>query len=125
VPWSVSAPAIAAILACSYVGARAEAERRATQLQRWRAELAVRLEARSFHFVHSQAPYLLVRVGPGVHGALRERGIAVRRADTFPGLDQSWVRIAVREPATIDGLLAALDDLSADRLPADVVNALG
>ena len=30
--------------------------------------------------------------------ALRARGFAVRRCDTFPGLDDSWIRIAVRAP---------------------------
>ena len=40
--------------------------------------------------------------------ALRERGFAVRRCDTFPGLGDHWVRIAVRDPATTDNLIAAL-----------------
>ena len=33
---------------------------------------------------------------------------AVRRCDTFPGLGDDWVRIAVRDPATTDDLIAAL-----------------
>ena len=40
--------------------------------------------------------------------ALRDAGWAVRRCDTFPGLDGSWVRIAARDPHTIDGLLREL-----------------
>jgi cobyrinic acid a,c-diamide synthase len=44
-----------------------------------------------------------------VHATLRDNGIAVRRADTFPGLDDSWVRIAVRPPDFTDRLLAGLD----------------
>ena len=35
-------------------------------------------------------------------------GYALRRADTFPGLDDAWVRIAVRRPDTTRKLLAAL-----------------
>jgi histidinol-phosphate/aromatic aminotransferase/cobyric acid decarboxylase-like protein len=55
---------------------------------------------------------VLAEVGLGVHGALRERGIAVRRADTFPGLGPDWVRIAARPPQLTDTLLEALDTLS-------------
>ena len=51
---------------------------------------------------------MLARPGPGVHEELRRQGIAVRRADTFPGLDDSWVRIAVRAPEVTDRLFAAL-----------------
>jgi histidinol-phosphate aminotransferase len=40
--------------------------------------------------------------------SLRRRGLAVRRGDTFPGLGPQWVRIAAREPATTDILLASL-----------------
>jgi histidinol-phosphate/aromatic aminotransferase/cobyric acid decarboxylase-like protein len=43
-----------------------------------------------------------------VRERLRAEGIAVRRADTFPGLDASWVRVAVRPPELTDRLLAAL-----------------
>ena len=35
----------------------------------------------------------------------------VRRGDTFPGLGPQWLRIAVRDRATDDALLEALDDL--------------
>ncbi|CCH69627.1 hypothetical protein BN10_270017 [Phycicoccus elongatus Lp2] len=59
----------------------------------------------------SSAPFVLARPGRGVREALRESGIAVRRCDTFPGLDDSWVRIAVRPPAASAQLVAALGAL--------------
>jgi len=109
IPWSVSAPALAAMLACSDERALAESECRAGRLAQWRDQLGTALSERGVPFVAGVAPYVLARVGAGVHAALRDNGIAVRRADTFPGLDDSWVRIAVRPPEVADRLLAALD----------------
>jgi histidinol-phosphate aminotransferase len=42
---------------------------------------------------------------------LRERGYAVRRGDTFPGLGADWLRVAVRDTATTDAFLATLTDV--------------
>ncbi|GFG68421.1 hypothetical protein MSEN_01410 [Mycolicibacter senuensis] len=111
IPWSVSAPALAAMLSCSDERAMTESECRARQLESWREVLTAGLATRAVVFVAGVAPYVLARVGRGVHAALRDNGIAVRRADTFPGLDESWVRIAVRPPELTDRLLAALDQV--------------
>jgi histidinol-phosphate aminotransferase len=32
----------------------------------------------------------------------------VRRGDTFPGLGEEWVRVAVRDRVTVSGFLSAL-----------------
>ncbi len=109
IPWSVSAPALAAMLACCSDPAAPESKRRARQLTVWRVELADALTRRGVPVVAGPAPYVLAQVGEGVHAALRANGIAVRRADTFPGLDGTWVRIAVRPPEVTAALLAALD----------------
>ncbi|MDT0329414.1 cobyrinate a,c-diamide synthase [Nocardiopsis lambiniae] len=107
-PWSVSAPAIAATVACMSAEAVAEAERRAKELDDRRIELEAGLRGAGIGFVPSRAPFVLVKAGQGVHARLRERGIAVRRADTFPGLDAAWVRVAVRPSEITRTLLAAL-----------------
>ena len=114
-PWSVSAPAIAATIACTSERAQAEARERALDIARWRDRLEAGLRDRSVEHVPSAAPFVLARLGEGTRAALRARGIAVRRCDTFPGLDAAWARIAVRPPDLTDRLLAALDQL---RLPA-------
>ncbi|WP_051072829.1 cobyrinate a,c-diamide synthase [Nocardiopsis valliformis] len=111
-PWSVSAPAIAATVACVSDEAGTEAERRAKEFDGWRADLEAGLREAGIGFVPSRAPFVLARVGEGVHARLREQGVAVRRADTFPGLDASWVRVAVRPPETTRKLF---DALAADR----------
>ncbi|MEB3052328.1 cobyrinate a,c-diamide synthase [Mycolicibacter sp. MYC123] len=109
IPWSVSASALAAMVSCSDERASAESDSRARQLAVWRTELSDGLAARGVPFVAGPAPYVLARASGGVHATLRENGIAVRRCDTFPGLDATWVRIAVRPPELTAQLLSALD----------------
>lgn len=107
-PWSVSAQAIAAMTATASETARAEAARRTTQIAQHRAVLTDGLTELGIAYVAPAAPFVLARVGRGVHARLRDAGYAARRADTFPGLDDSWVRIAVRRSDTTRKLLATL-----------------
>lgn len=110
-PWSVSTAAIAAMTACSTDQAISAAADRAHTLAQWRGFLETGLQERGIAHVPSAAPYVLARVGIGVHAALREQGVAVRRADTFPGLDGSWVRIAARPPEMTRQLFTTLDQI--------------
>jgi cobyrinic acid a,c-diamide synthase len=110
-PWSVSGPAIAAMLACSASIAADEARTRTINMGRWRAHLESGLRSRHIGYVPSAAPFVLARLGRDTRSALRAHGIAVRRADTFPGLGASWARIAVRPPAVTDRLFTALDQI--------------
>ena len=103
VPWSVSSPAVAAALACSSTEASVEAARRAERIEQWRAGLIAALDQRGYEVVGSETSFVLAKLGRGTRQALREHGVAVRRADTFPGLDGEWVRIAVRPPETTHG----------------------
>lgn len=107
-PWSVGAQAIAAMLACSGDDARSEAARRTTELARHRAVLTDGLTELGITFVPSAGPFVLARLGAGMHAQLRATGFAVRRADTFPGLDDHWVRLSVRRPDMMRKLLATL-----------------
>ncbi|NEA41418.1 L-threonine-O-3-phosphate decarboxylase, partial [Streptomyces sp. SID11385] len=53
------------------------------------------------------ASFLLVRL-PGaarVRERLRAAGWAVRRGDTFPGLGEEWLRVAVRDRGTSERFL--------------------
>lgn len=116
IPWSVSTPAIQAAIACTRPEAIVEASRRATQIDAWRESLLAGLTARDVEVLPSQTSFVLARLGVGAREALRECGVAVRRADTFPGLDASWVRIAVRPPETCARLFEALDVSVRDRV---------
>lgn len=108
-PWSVSTTAAAAMVACMSDEAAAEASRRAARTAQHRGVLVDGLAEQGIDVVAgAAASFVLARVGAGVHARLRLAGYAVRRADTFPGLDDTWVRIAVRAPAVTRKLLATL-----------------
>ncbi|XVX19112.1 cobyrinate a,c-diamide synthase [Actinomycetota bacterium] len=107
-PWSVSSPALGVMTATATPAALAEASRGAATLTTWRERLATGLAGLGLDPVAGQAPFVLVQVGPGVWEALRERGIAVRSCDSFPGLGPDWLRIAVRDPIMTDTLLREL-----------------
>jgi histidinol-phosphate aminotransferase len=67
--------------------------------------------------------FVLVRTAGAmaVRAALRDRGYAVRRGDTFPGLGPDFLRVAVRNRATTDAFVATLADVlnaAARRAPA-------
>ncbi|MFL6090671.1 MAG: cobyrinate a,c-diamide synthase [Aeromicrobium sp.] len=108
-PWSASAPALAAMIACASEDARAEQDARAKRLARDRVALLTSLAELGVDVAgHPAAPFVLARAGAGAHARLRDAGYAVRRCDTFPGLDDSWVRIAVRPADVTAKLIAAL-----------------
>jgi histidinol-phosphate aminotransferase len=107
--WAVSTPALAAAEACMTPRAIAETETWARQLTADRDYLESGLRSLGAHVVpNPKASFLCVRL-PDVRLALREKGFAVRRGDTFPGLGRDWIRIAVRDPDTSDALLTALE----------------
>ncbi|CUR57966.1 Hydrogenobyrinic acid a,c-diamide synthase (Glutamine-hydrolysing) /cobyrinate a,c-diamide synthase [metagenome] len=110
-PWSVSAPAIAALIATGTEQAQDEVRRRAAELDARRRHLEDGLREIGIETVPSTAPYVLARTGTGSRKALRGLGFAVRRADTFPGLDDEWVRISARRKSVTDDLLSALRSL--------------
>ncbi|RBM17585.1 cobyrinic acid a,c-diamide synthase [Streptomyces sp. PT12] len=108
-PWSVSTTAVEAMVATCSAAAAAEGRDRARALARWRGDLEEGLRRRGYDVVPSSAPFVLARLGEGTHALLRARGVAVRRADTFPGLGADWVRVAARPADRTRRLFAALD----------------
>lgn len=111
-PWSVGTTAAAAVIACTSPEAAVEARRRAIEIRDWREHLEKGLADLGVDHLPSAASFVLAQVGAGVRERLRADGIAVRRADSFPGLDDTWVRIAVRPRELTDQLLAALSRLA-------------
>ncbi|MFC4853916.1 Rv2231c family pyridoxal phosphate-dependent protein CobC [Actinophytocola glycyrrhizae] len=116
--WPVGTLVLEAVAACSEPHAVAEAEQAAVELAAHRTWLVAQLNRLpGVHvFQPAAAPYLLLRVRDGerVRAGLRDRGIAVRRGDTFPGLTADHLRVAVRAPARCQDLLTALAELTSD-----------
>ncbi len=109
--WSVNAFALAALTAAARrpeelagVAERASAERE--DLVRGLCDIArLRLWPSSTNFVLVWVPD-----GPRVASAMRERGIAVRPAASFPGLGPSYLRLTARAPEQNARLVAALGE---------------
>ncbi len=108
VPWSVSSTAAAALIACTSVTAADDRLQRVEAVADWRHHLEKGLAEIDVPFVPADAPFVLARPGEGAHAFLRRSGVAVRRCDTFLGLDNTWVRIAVRPPEQSQVLLDLL-----------------
>ncbi|WP_285471618.1 Rv2231c family pyridoxal phosphate-dependent protein CobC [Actinoplanes sp. NBRC 101535] len=117
--WAVSTPALAAAIACASPVAVAAERRIAAEMAAERDHLVERLRhvpsvtiagEPASAFVTIQLPEADV-----VRRELRERGYAVRRGDTFPGLGPQWLRIAVRDTATTDGFVHTLTAVLEER----------
>ncbi len=110
--WPVSTPALAAMIACSSPTAVSAEQEWAATLAADRSYLVAGLSALPGVCLpaESASSFVLVRISgaDALRGALRERGFAVRRGDTFPGLGPDYLRIAVRDRATSAAFLEAL-----------------
>jgi histidinol-phosphate aminotransferase len=110
--WPVSTPALAAAVACASPVAVVAEQQIAAALTVAREHLVAGLQNIAGVRVAGTptSSFVLIHVtdGEAVRVRLRDAGYAVRRGDTFPGLGEDWLRIAVREPAVIDPFLAEL-----------------
>ena len=109
--WSVNSLAVAAVVVCA--GAKGQEHTRAVshEMTQRLSHLVTGLTEVGLDVVREPAgPFVLVHHSHAalLREGLRRRGFAVRRGDTFPGLGPQWLRIAAREPAVTDSLLAAL-----------------
>ncbi|WP_410822163.1 Rv2231c family pyridoxal phosphate-dependent protein CobC [Micromonospora sp. 050-3] len=113
--WAVSTPALAAASACASTVA-VQAERAiAADLAADRDHLVARLtDLPGVRVVGRPASAFVLLHLPGataIRAALRERGWAVRRGDTFPGLGPDWLRVAVRDRNTTDAFIDVLREI--------------
>jgi histidinol-phosphate aminotransferase len=110
--WSMGTLQLEAIAACSSPQMVAEAERGAARLATLRAAMVAGLTNIGLDVIDGRAPFVLFTV-PDAHlmrKHLDTKGIAVRRGDTFVGLDGEYLRAAVRPhwPVLVDVLAERL-----------------
>lgn len=110
--WPLGTLQLEAIAACSAPEAVGEAEADARRLAGLRAELVAGLSGIGVESVPGPAPFVLFRVPDAeiMRKHLDGKGIAVRRCDTFVGLDGDYLRAAVRPewPVLVDAIAEVL-----------------
>jgi histidinol-phosphate aminotransferase len=110
--WPLGTLQLEAIAACSAPEAVAEAEAGARRLAMLRAEMVAGLTGIGVDVVDGCAPFVLFRVRDAelTRKRLDGKGIAVRRCDTFVGLDGDFLRAAVRPewPRLVDAIAEVL-----------------
>jgi histidinol-phosphate aminotransferase len=96
--WPMGTLQLAAVAACCAPSAVAEADAGARRLASMRAEMVAGLRSAGTETVDGTAPFVLFTVGDAalMRKHLRTKAIAVRRCDTFVGLDGEYLRAAVR-----------------------------
>ncbi|MUL77509.1 Rv2231c family pyridoxal phosphate-dependent protein CobC [Mycolicibacterium sp. CBMA 226] len=110
--WPLGTLQLEALTACSEPAAVAEAEAGARRLAELRTAMTAGLTAAGFPVADGVAPFVLFSV-PDAELAwkrLAEKGIAVRRCDTFFGLPAGYLRAAVRPewPVLVEALQEVL-----------------
>jgi histidinol-phosphate/aromatic aminotransferase/cobyric acid decarboxylase-like protein len=109
--WSVNSLAVAAVVACAGPAGQGYMRTVSQDLSLWVSDLVAKLTAVGLDIVAEPAgPFVLVHHPRAalLRDGMRRRGFALRRGDTFPGLGPCWLRIAAREPAVTEALVAAL-----------------
>jgi histidinol-phosphate aminotransferase len=96
--WPVGTLQLTAIASCCAPDAVAEAAVEARRLAVLRTEMVSGLRSVGVESVDGRAPFVLFTVGDAelTRKHLHTKGIAVRRCDTFVGLDGRYLRAAVR-----------------------------
>ncbi|OJZ73320.1 hypothetical protein BRW65_13605 [Mycobacterium paraffinicum] len=96
--WPVGTLQLAAIAACCGPRSVAEAAAGAARLTELRAEMVAGLTSAGAEVVDGRAPFVLFHRPDAVRirKTLQDKGIAIRRCDTFVGLDERYLRAAVR-----------------------------
>lgn len=96
--WPVGTLQLTAVAACCGRQAVTEAAAGAVRLAELRAEMVAGLASVGAEVVDGRAPFVLFRMPDAVliRKRLQDKGIAIRRCDTFVGLDERYLRAAVR-----------------------------
>ncbi|WP_307817393.1 Rv2231c family pyridoxal phosphate-dependent protein CobC [Nocardia acididurans] len=112
--WPLGTLQLEAIVATAAPDAVTESQRKAERIAADREAMIPRLRELGIE-VHEPAhgPFVLIRVPEAelLRKKLADKGIAVRRGDTFPGLEHGFLRLAVRSAGEVDRLIAAVREV--------------
>ncbi|MGA7464619.1 Rv2231c family pyridoxal phosphate-dependent protein CobC [Mycobacterium sp.] len=110
--WPLGTLQLTAVAACCTREAVDEAAAGARRMAAMRAEMVAGLRSAGAECVDGRAPFVLFTVGDAelTRKHLHARGIAVRRCDTFIGLDGRYLRAALRPEWPL--LVEALADIA-------------
>lgn len=110
--WPLGTLQLEAIAACCEPSAVAAAEVEAREVAATRLAMVSALEHAALDVVDGTAPFVLFAAPDGQHlrKDLHNKGIAVRRCDTFVGLGDNYLRVAVRPewPILVDAIVEAI-----------------
>ncbi|MDO5546134.1 MAG: histidinol-phosphate transaminase [Eubacteriales bacterium] len=108
-PWNVSSLAQAAGIAALKETAFLQKTKDLIGVERpW---LKGQLEAFGFYVCPSSVNYLLFQGPTDLYTKLKEKGIAIRNCDNYPGLTHGWYRIAVRRHEENEILMTAIETI--------------
>lgn len=108
-PWNVSSLAQAAGIAALRESGFLQKTKDLIGVERpW---LQRKLESFGFRVCPSSVNYLLFQGPTDLHRKLKEKGIAIRNCDNYPGLTHGWYRIAVRRHEENEKLISAIDEI--------------
>lgn len=108
-PWNVSSLAQAAGVAALKESGFLQKTKDLIGVERpW---LQRKLEGFGFRVCPSSVNYLLFQGSTNLHAKLKEKGIAIRNCDNYPGLTAGWYRVAVRRHEENEMLIAAIDKI--------------
>ena len=108
-PWNVSSLAQAAGIAALRESGFLQKTKDLIGVERpW---LQRKLESLGFRVCPSSVNYLLFQGPTDLHRKLKEKGIAIRNCDNYPGLTHGWYRIAVRRHEENEKLISAIGEI--------------
>jgi histidinol-phosphate aminotransferase len=120
--WPLGTLQLEAIVACSSPEAVSEAERGAQRLATLRAAMVAGLTSIGLDVIDGCAPFVLFTLPDAqlMRKHFDGKGVAVRRCDTFVGLDGEYLRAAVRPqwPVLVDAIaeFAAMSGLREEQV---------
>lgn len=107
-PWSVSAPAEEAGIAC--LAEQEFVRKTAAEIKCRREELRARLTSLGMNCAESSADFVLFRTAIRDMGdRLRKKGILIRDCSNYTGLGKGWYRVAVKNQESCERLAAAIE----------------